>query len=82
MGISEAVRILSDGARHHFQLPPILWCDLRVDTVSSTWYRSSGHPIFFCVDPLCDSLYDQVLPFYVAMGVPDGEILPDNGRKF
>src|SRR3990170_2792156 len=43
---------------------------------------TSGHPIFFCVDPLCDSLYDQVLPFYVAMGVPNGEILPDNGRKF
>jgi transposase InsO family protein len=27
-------------------------------------------------------LYDQVLPFYEAMGVPDGAILPDNGCEF
>jgi transposase InsO family protein len=31
---------------------------------------------------LCDLLYDRVLPFYEAMGVPDGAILPDNGREF
>jgi hypothetical protein len=30
----------------------------------------------------CDLLYDRVLPFYEALGVPIGAILSDNGREF
>lgn len=30
----------------------------------------------------CDLLYDRVLPFYEALGVPVGAILTDNGREF
>jgi transposase InsO family protein len=30
----------------------------------------------------CDLLYDRVLPFYEALGVPIGAILTDNGREF
>lgn len=30
----------------------------------------------------CDLLYDRVLPFYDALGVPVGAILTDNGREF
>jgi transposase InsO family protein len=30
----------------------------------------------------CDLLYERVLPFYDALGVPVGAILTDNGREF
>jgi transposase InsO family protein len=30
----------------------------------------------------CDLLYDRVLPFYEALGVPVGAILTDNGREY
>jgi transposase InsO family protein len=30
----------------------------------------------------CDLLYDRVLPFYQALGVPVGAVLTDNGREF
>lgn len=30
----------------------------------------------------CELLYDRVLPFYEALGVPVGAILTDNGREF
>src|SRR5262249_55553401 len=30
----------------------------------------------------CDLLYDRVMPFYEALGVPIGAILTDNGREF
>jgi transposase InsO family protein len=30
----------------------------------------------------CDLLYDRVLPFYEALGVPVGAVLTDNGREF
>lgn len=30
----------------------------------------------------CDLLYERVLPFYEALGVPVGAILTDNGREF
>src|SRR5262249_23005312 len=30
----------------------------------------------------CDLLYDRVLPFYEALGVPIGAVLTDNGREF
>lgn len=30
----------------------------------------------------CDLLWDRVLPFYEALGVPVGAILTDNGREF
>jgi transposase InsO family protein len=30
----------------------------------------------------CDLLYDRVLPFYAALGVPVGAVLTDNGREF
>jgi len=30
----------------------------------------------------CDLLYERVLPFYDALGVPIGAVLTDNGREF
>jgi transposase InsO family protein len=30
----------------------------------------------------CDLLYERVLPFYAARGVPIGAVLTDNGREF
>jgi transposase InsO family protein len=30
----------------------------------------------------CDLLYERVLPFYEALGVPIGAVLTDNGREF
>jgi len=30
----------------------------------------------------CDLLYDRVLPFYEALGVPVGAVLTDNGREY
>jgi transposase InsO family protein len=30
----------------------------------------------------CDLLYDRVLPFYQALGIPVGAVLTDNGREF
>lgn len=30
----------------------------------------------------CDLLYERVLPFYDALGVPVGAVLTDNGREF
>ena len=30
----------------------------------------------------CDLLYERVLPFYEALGVPVGAVLTDNGREF
>jgi transposase InsO family protein len=30
----------------------------------------------------CDLLWDRVLPFYEALGVPVGAVLTDNGREF
>ena len=30
----------------------------------------------------CDLLYERVLPFYAALGVPVGAVLTDNGREF
>jgi transposase InsO family protein len=30
----------------------------------------------------CDLLYERVLPFYAALGVPIGAVLTDNGREF